>query len=78
MAPHSKPANENLPTETAAIEHSTHLKLPAEIGTDYNFKREIVWFNAIGFVFLHIAALIGYCLCFYAHSFTVTWSKKNF
>lgn len=33
--------------------------LPSEIGTDFNFKREIVWWNSIGFIFLHILALIG-------------------
>lgn len=28
-------------------------------GTDYSFKRKIVWFNVIGFILLHIAALYG-------------------
>lgn len=31
----------------------------AEIGTDMDFKREIVWFNAIGFLALHLAGLAG-------------------
>lgn len=31
----------------------------SEIGTDWNFKREIVWFNAIGFLALHLAGLAG-------------------
>lgn len=31
----------------------------SEIGTDMNFKREIVWFNAIGFLMLHLAGLAG-------------------
>lgn len=33
--------------------------LPSEIGTDFSFKRKIVWSNALGFLFLHILALIG-------------------
>ncbi|CAO1433737.1 unnamed protein product [Diamesa tonsa] len=33
--------------------------LPREIGTDPNYKMEIVWFNAIGFVILHIIGLSG-------------------
>ncbi|KAJ8965393.1 hypothetical protein NQ314_004144 [Rhamnusium bicolor] len=37
-------------------------KLPAEIGTDYNFKREIVWKNALGFLALHLAGLYGFYL----------------
>lgn len=31
----------------------------SEIGTDMDFKREIVWFNAIGFLALHLAGLAG-------------------
>ena len=34
--------------------------LPSEIGTDFNFKREIVWFNLIGFALLHLMGLIGF------------------
>ncbi|KAJ8921482.1 hypothetical protein NQ315_003100 [Exocentrus adspersus] len=46
-------------------------KLPAEIGTDYSFKRRIVWKNALGFVALHVAALYGlYLAIFYAHPAT--------
>lgn len=33
--------------------------LPSQIGTDFNFKREIVWKNAIGFLALHICAVVG-------------------
>lgn len=33
--------------------------LPREIGTDPNYKMDIVWFNAIGFVILHIIGLSG-------------------
>ncbi|XP_055697530.1 acyl-CoA Delta-9 desaturase-like [Phlebotomus papatasi] len=50
--------------------------LPSEIGTDFNFKREIVWFNAIGFLLLHIAALIGGLLALlgYAKFYTVVYT----
>lgn len=36
--------------------------LPSEIGTDFNFKRKIVWQNAIGFLVLHLCALVGVLL----------------
>lgn len=55
----------------------THLKLPKEIGTDYTFKRKIVWFNAIGFLIMHLAALYGYYLCFQAKFLTILWSKYD-
>lgn len=49
--------------------------LPAEIGTDYNFKREIVWKNAIGFLALHLAALYGlWVMCAYCMWKTDIWA----
>lgn len=39
--------------------HHHSLNLATEIGTDYNFQRKIVWFNAIGFLALHLVALYG-------------------
>jgi len=36
------------------------------IGTDFNFKREIVWKNVFGFALLHLAGLIGVFLAIYA------------
>lgn len=33
--------------------------LPSQIGTDFSFKREIVWKNAIGFLILHLCAAVG-------------------
>ncbi|KAL1509459.1 hypothetical protein ABEB36_004190 [Hypothenemus hampei] len=49
--------------------------LPAEIGTDYNFKREIVWKNAIGFLALHLAALYGFwVLLVHCYWSTVFWA----
>lgn len=44
-------------------------------GTDFSFNRKIVWKNAIGFLFLHLAALYGLYLCFFAHWLTIVWSK---
>lgn len=38
--------------------------LPSQIGTDFNFKREIVWTNAIGFLVLHFCAVVGIVLTF--------------
>ncbi|CAH1135045.1 unnamed protein product [Ceutorhynchus assimilis] len=49
--------------------------LPAEIGTDYSFKRKIVWPNAIGFAALHLVALYGFwVLIFDAKVWTVVWT----
>ncbi|KAK5650383.1 hypothetical protein RI129_001412 [Pyrocoelia pectoralis] len=53
--------------------YDTHLKLPSQIGTDYNYKRKIVWFNALGFLALHLAAVYGYYLCLFARFFTAVW-----
>ncbi|XP_001658411.2 delta(9)-fatty-acid desaturase fat-7 [Aedes aegypti] len=41
--------------------------LPSEIGTDFNFKREIVWKNVIGFALLHICGWIGLHLAFWRY-----------
>lgn len=54
---------ENLPQDLAneklkEIGAATPI-LPSEIGTDFNFKREIVWSNAIGFLVLHLCAVFG-------------------
>lgn len=49
--------------------------LLAEIGTDYNFKHEIVWFNAIGFLLLHLAGIYGFYLCFHASGYTTLYGK---
>lgn len=51
--------------------------LPSQIGTDYNYKHKIVWFNAIGFLYLHLVAVYGVYLCLTgrAHILTTIWSK---
>lgn len=51
--------------------------LPSEIGTDFNYKRQVVWPNAIGFMALHICALIGVLLVMlgYSNYKTVIYSK---
>lgn len=53
--------------------------LPSEIGTDFNFKREIVWTNAIGFLALHICALVGAIIVMLGHCQwkTIVYSKFN-
>lgn len=53
------------------------IKLARDIGTDYNFKREIVWFNAIGFLALHLCAVYGVYLMFSgeARIWTTIYSK---
>lgn len=59
--------------QTSHLSHDDELKklkeigaktpiLPSQIGTDFNFKREIVWSNAIGFAALHLCAVIGVIL----------------
>lgn len=50
---------------TNVDEHSIHLN--SEIGTDFNFKREIVWFNAIGLTVMHILAVYAFYLLFSLH-----------
>lgn len=59
--------------QTSHLSHDDELKklkeigaktpiLPSQIGTDFNFKREVVWSNAIGFAALHLCAVIGVIL----------------
>lgn len=52
----SSPVENNKPKTEIAVSEGL---LPSQIGTDMNFKRKIVWKNAIGFFFLHLAGLIG-------------------
>ncbi|KAL3278759.1 hypothetical protein HHI36_016286 [Cryptolaemus montrouzieri] len=37
---------------------------PCDIGTDYTFKRDIVWKNVFGFIVLHLGAFYGLYLAF--------------
>lgn len=49
-----------------------------KLGTDYNFKRKIVWFNAIGFLFLHLCGVYGVYLGFTSASLlTSGWGKSS-
>lgn len=57
-------------TKNGAVD--THCKLPKEIGTDHTFKRKIVWFNAIGFILLHVAAFYGVFLMVTARAHYLT------
>lgn len=51
--------------------------LPSEIGTDFSFKRKIVWTNAMGFLALHICAVIGALLGIFGFTkfYTLLYSK---
>lgn len=76
-----KQTTENLPHDQALDKlKEVGIKtpiLPSQIGTDFNFKRQIVWKNAIGFLMLHICALIGVfvALLGYARIYTVLYCK---
>lgn len=78
MAPHSEESITKA-TDQAMQKtyenYDTYLKLPSEIGTDYNFKHKVVWFNAIGFLVLHLAALYGIYLCFFTTLLSTLYSK---
>lgn len=47
------------------------------IGTDYSYKHEIVWKNAIGFLIMHICCLWGFALLITGQIklLTVIWGK---
>lgn len=53
--------------------------LPSQIGTDYNYKHKIVWFNTIGFLYLHLLAIYGIYrgLTGAAYFSTIAWSEYN-
>lgn len=78
MAPHSEESitkSSNDAMQKTYENYDTYLKLPSEIGTDYNFKHKVVWFNALGFLALHLAAVYGVFLCFYASIWSTVYSK---
>lgn len=52
-------------------------QLPKDIGTDYNFKRKIVWKNVAGFIVLHAAAFYGLYLLFFVRPLTVFYGKRE-
>lgn len=51
-------------------DNSSSSILPADIGTDFTFKRKIAWFNLFGMTLLHAAGLYGLVLAFAGH---VNW-----
>lgn len=67
-------------TETLTQSPKTEInypKLPQDIGTDYTFKRQIVWKNVLGFIVLHLAAIYGlYLSLFKAKGFMFFYGKK--
>ncbi|XP_063926211.1 acyl-CoA Delta-9 desaturase-like [Zophobas morio] len=56
------------------LENNEKTLLPQEIGTDYTFKRKIVWPNAIGFLVLHFLAFYGVYRVGKAHWWTALWA----
>lgn len=78
MAPNSKDIPVDDPDRKKGYVVDTHLKLPSDIGTDYDFKRKWVWPNLIGFILLHILGFYGIYKMFHAHFLTTFWSKYNF
>ncbi|GJQ69109.1 hypothetical protein Trydic_g6273 [Trypoxylus dichotomus] len=73
MAPNSKDIPVASPDRKKGYVVDTHLKLPSDIGTDYNFKRKWVWPNLIGFILLHILGFYGIYMMFYSHFHTTFW-----
>lgn len=67
--PSEKPSTTDINKLFKSVDHDhAENKYAKEIGTDYNFKREIVWFNAIGFLVLHICGVYGTYLMFSGHA----------
>lgn len=50
--------------------------LPQDIGTDFTFKRQIVWGNAMGFLFMHLCALYGFYRIGHANLYTAYWGES--
>lgn len=50
--------------ETSIKDESASTILPADIGTDFTFKRKIAWFNLIGMTLLHMAGVYAIYLAF--------------
>lgn len=52
-----------------------HIENIDKIGTDYTFKRKIVWQNVFGIVFIHFGALYGLYLIPSASISTIIFGK---
>lgn len=59
------------------IDNKNFLITGKQIGTDYNYKHELVWKNVIGFIILHCLALWGFVIALTGEiKFgTYLWSK---
>lgn len=58
--PKGKKHDKKIKDDTTSItEEICDKDLNITFGTDYTFKRKIVWFNVIGFMILHMAAVYG-------------------
>lgn len=70
---------EELKVEEPKIEEAKPAE--KELGM-FEFRSKIVWFNAIGFLFMHLAGLYGiflaFCKMFRLEFGTVTWGKLAF
>lgn len=64
------------PEELANYKHFKSEPVQSDNQEKEVFKREIVWFNALGFLVLHIAAVYGMYVTFTdAKVLTVLWCK---
>lgn len=71
--------NKSASFQNSHEKHSTGKSLVQlkNIGTDYTYKHEVVWKNAIGFLILHFFALWGFFLFITGcvKLVTVIWGK---
>ncbi|XP_050513885.1 stearoyl-CoA desaturase 5-like isoform X2 [Diabrotica virgifera virgifera] len=70
------PTSTEEPTQKAYTNHHNHSSETEKVGTDPNFKRVIVWKNAIGFLMIHLVALYGLflLLTFQVKFLTFLWA----
>lgn len=61
--------------EERGFVETVYPKVNLKIGTDKNFKRQIVWLNVFGFVVLHLAAIYGLGLIWRAKILTNVFGK---
>lgn len=64
-------------TMLTQISENDNCQHNSDIGTDFNFKREVVWFNAIGFLLLMLTGFIGILAAIFGYCFwqTTVWSE---
>lgn len=69
--------SEDFPLEDTESHHSHSIKLAKDIGTDTDYVRKIVWFNALTMLMLHLYGILGFFLLLggYAKVLTSLYSK---